>query len=201
MNQNPFSDPWKIWKSFHNIHILYRSRHHVNTYAVVYVHSALFRLPSRCTIAERHNLLYSNPDQPHTVPEKIRYYRHKYLLHQNDVANALNMERTIYQSYEYNSREYYSLEVLEHLAVFYQIPPENLMDEYHRFLYHAPGIKIKQFRKQHGYTQEQLAEKLGVWRASVRAWEKEQKRISRKNYQKLVSLKNKSDNRKGQPVK
>ena len=153
--RNPFSDPWKIWKSFQNLHILYRSHNHINTYAVLYIHSALFHLPSRCTIAERHNLLYSSPNQLHTVPEKIRYYRHKHLLHQRDVANALNIDRTVYQDCEYDTRDYYPIELLEKIADFYHIPAENLMDEYHLFLYHDPGTQIKQFRKQHGYTQEQ----------------------------------------------
>ena len=161
----------------------------MNTYAVIYIHSALFRLPSRCTTAERYNLLYTSPGQLHTVPEKIRYYRHKHLLHQRDVANALNIERTVYQSCEYDTHEYYPLETLEKLAEFYHIPAENLMDEYHIFLYHDPGSQIKQFRKQYGYTQEQLADKLGVWKQSIRAWEKGYKKISREHYNRFIKLK------------
>ncbi len=125
----------------------------------------------------------------HTIPEKIRYYRHKHLLHQRDVANALNIERTVYQSCEYDTRDYYPIELLEKLADFYHITAENLMDEYHLFLYHDPGTQIKQFRKQHGYTQEQLADKLGVWKQSIRSWEKGYKKMSREHYDRFMELK------------
>ena len=99
------------------------------------------------------------------------------------------MDRTVYQSCEYDSREYYSLETLEKLAEFYHIPAENLMDEYHIFLYHEPGIQIKQFRKRHGYTQEQFANILNVWKNTVRAWEKGYKRISREHFDQFMKLK------------
>lgn len=188
-NQNPFSHSWKIWKSYRNLHILYDIKNNKTFYKVLYIHSALFHLPSRCTIAERHNILYSNSNQLSTVSEKIRYYRHKHLLHQTDVANILEMDRTLYQDYEYNKRDYFPLETLEKLADFYHIPPESLMDEYHIFLYHDPGTEIKQFRKQYALTQEELGIKLDVWRSSVRAWEKGYKKMSRQNFDKFMELK------------
>lgn len=40
------------------------------------------------------------------------------------------------------------------------------------FLYHDPGTQIKQFRRQHSYSQEQLADKLDVWEQSIRSREK-----------------------------
>ena len=126
----------------------------------------------------------------HTVSEKIRYYRHKHLLHQRDVAIALNMERSVYQACEYDTHDYYPLETLKKLADFYRIPIENLMDEYHLFLYRDPGQHIRQFRKKYGYTQQQLADKLGVWRQSVRAWEKGYKKISKAHYIRLMKLMN-----------
>lgn len=99
------------------------------------------------------------------------------------------MERTVYQICEYDTHEYYPLETLEMLAGFYHIPIENLMDEYHIFLYHDPGAQIKQFRRQHGYTQEQLADKLNVWTNTVRAWEKGYKKMSREHYDRFTELK------------
>ena len=182
---HPFLNCWKIWKAFGNLHILFNNEATVHKYSVVYVHSFLFDLPSRLTIAERHNLLYSSSSQLNTIPEKIRYYRHKNSLTQKDVATALNMNRTVYQYYEQTDRDYFPLDILEKIAAFYNIPTVNLMDNYHLFLYHNPGMAIKQLRKQLGYTQEHFAKKLHLCRKTVRDWEKGCARIPKETYSKL----------------
>ena len=192
-NHTPFLAGWGKWRSFDNLHLLYRSQNRRNTYAVIYVHSVLFHLPPRCTIAGRYNLLYKSPEQLDTVPQKLKYYRHKCLLHQEDVAKRVNMSRKRYISFEAERHDYYPIEVLEKLAGFYHIPTENLMDDYHLFLYHEPGKTIRQFRKKKHYTQQQLADLMGVWKSTVRNWEGGRSQITKKNYIKFMELKRKSD--------
>lgn len=119
------------------------------------------------------------------MAEKIRYFRHKHFLHQLDVASALHMERTVYQHYEQPERDYFPLDILEKIALFYNIPANDLMDDYHLFLYHNPGMSVKQLRKQLGYTQEIFAKKLHICKKTVRDWEKGHARISRETYIKL----------------
>lgn len=94
-------------------------------------------------------------------------------------------------SLEMDSHGYYSLEILEQLAMFYHIPVENLMDEYHIFLYHEPGKIMKQYRKKNHYTQQQLADLMGVWKCTVTNWEKGYTRITKKNYLRFMELKEK----------
>ena len=192
-NHTPFLTGWEKWRSFGNLHFLYRSQNCRNTYAVIYVHSVLFYLPSRCTIAGRYNLLYKTPEQLDTVPQKIRYYRHKHLLHQEDVAKRIDLSRKRYILFEAERHDYYPIEVLEKLARVYHIPIENLMDDYHLFLYQEPGKVIKQFRKKQHYTQQQLADMMGVWKSTVRNWEGGRCRITKENYTKFMELKRKSD--------
>ena len=128
-----------------------------------------------------------------TVPQKIRYYRHKHLLHQEDVAKRIDLSRKRYILFEAERHDYYPIEVLEKLARFYHIPIENLMDDYHLFLYQEPGKVIKQFRKKQHYTQQQLADMMGVWKSTVRNWEGGRSQITKKNYIKFMELKRKSD--------
>ena len=47
------------------------------------------------------------------------------------------------------------------------------------------GARFKQYRKQNGYTQAQLAEILGIKQSSVSDWEND---ISRPEYENLIAL-------------
>ena len=47
------------------------------------------------------------------------------------------------------------------------------------------GARFKQYRKQNGYTQAQLAEVLGIKQSSISDWEND---ISRPEYENLIAL-------------
>lgn len=103
-------------------------------------------------------------------------------MHQKQVASILHIDRSAYQYYEAPEREYCSLKILNKLASIFKIPVTQLMDDYHLFLYNAPGNTIRQFRKSLGFTQNELADRLHVCRKTVRDWEKENTRISKSTY-------------------
>ena len=75
-----------------------------------------------------------------TVADKLRYYRFTHELLQMDVANALHIDRQTYSRMEDSSRTTaYNLADIKRLADFYQIPIENLLDDYNLFLYQNFG--------------------------------------------------------------
>ena len=117
--------------------------------------------------------------------QKIRYFRHKTVCTQKDVAKYLGMDRTNYGHYEEAACEYCPLAILEKLATLYNIPVTDLMDDYHLFLYNGQGNRALQYRKNLHLTQQKMADKLGVNQTTVRLWEKEFHRMTRPTYEAL----------------
>ncbi|MFR7848109.1 MAG: helix-turn-helix transcriptional regulator [Coprococcus phoceensis] len=95
------------------------------------------------------------------------------------------MDRPNYGHYEEVAYEYCPLAILEKLATLYNIPVTDLMDDYHLFLYTGQGNRVLQYRKNLHLTQQEMADKLGVNRTTVRLWEKEFHRMTRPTYEAL----------------
>ena len=109
-----------------------------------------------------------------TVADKLRYYRFSHELLQIDVADALHIHRQTYSSMEDSSRTTaYDLTVMKNLADFYQIPVENLLDDYNLFLYQNFGMQLRNLRTSFHLKQYELAKLLNVNKNAVLAWEHE----------------------------
>lgn len=184
-NGTPFSE-WKVYRQLSDqLFILYRQQHNTLSYKVLYIHKFTFKIPSWISSAEKYLLLYSTPDRLQKTSQKIKYYRHKNCMYAQDVASYLGIDRKSYSRYEELSTEYCSLPLLEKLALLYQIPVTELLDDYHLFLYNGQGNTVLQFRKSLHLTQQELAEKLNVNKVTVRCWEKEYHRMTRETYNSL----------------
>ena len=70
------------------------------------------------------------------------------------------------------------------LAALFKIPSDDLPDDYNRFLYMGQGNMIRAYRERLGLGKKALAELLQVDPNSLRVWEAEKKRISRKSGEK-----------------
>ena len=115
----------------------------------------------------------------------LKELRTKKGVYQKDVAKYLGMDRPNYGHYEEVAYEYCPLAILEKLATLYNIPVTDLMDDYHLFLYTGQGNRVLQYRKNLHLTQQEMADKLGVNRTTVRLWEKEFHRMTRPTYEAL----------------
>ncbi len=128
---------------------------------------------------------FPTPDAALTQPNKLKYYRLKNQLSKAAVAKYLGCTENNYARYECTEHGFSSLWLILKLSQLYGIDPYLLADEYHSFLLKGQAVQIKAFRKQHGFTQEQLANMLGVSRNTVKRWEKEKDTITRLNFEVL----------------
>lgn len=74
---------------------------------------------------------------------------------------------------------HYPAAVMDKLAALYQVPVEDLLDEYNRFLYRGQVRQIIALREKLGLSRTAFARQFGISERSLRAWESEEKVISK----------------------
>lgn len=153
--------------------------------APLYIHTFPLLLPHHLTEAERFNIRYPNPKDITEAADKLRYYRYKKALLQREVADYLGIDRTTYVHYEEQARDYYPIEHMEKLAILYDVPVADLLDNYNLFLYGDQGRKIRTLRTSLGMTQAQYANYLSVPVGTLKKWEGNRVRISKTTWEKF----------------
>lgn len=132
--------------------------------------------------------IYSTDILPrNTIGEKIKYYRLIKNLHQEQLANLANIDRTTLIRYE-NDQLIPSLDITTRIAHALKINPFLIYDDYLKFIAMGYGGKIKNLRVKLKFTQKEFGQLLGVHRKTILRWEKEFEIISRENYEKLKKL-------------
>jgi len=174
-------------KQSDNLYILYHSSNEKVNYIPLYIHS--FKLNRTKADTKKNIFLKQNPDEL-TIPEKLKYFRHRENLLQEDVADYLGIERTSYWGYEKRELKYYPFHTMLKLAERYEVDLYDLVDDYHIFIYNQ-GKQLKKFRQELGnITQIKLSHILEVNVGVIKHMEKNKTRISRENYNKLMNYYN-----------
>ena len=83
-------------------------------------------LPHKFLDAEKFNLRFSDASEITEIADKLRWLRYQKGLRQRDVANY----RSTYVHYEEAGRDFYPKEHMEKLAELFEVPLENLLDDY-----------------------------------------------------------------------
>ena len=131
--------------------------------------------------------------------EKLKILRKKKGLTQQEVAELLNVERVTYTKWELgNSNPNY--ENLSMLACIFDVSIDYLLGDYleiskERYLKlkkqkeeekkNLFSVRLKELRLQHGFSQEELAEKIGIKQNSYSDWEHGK---CKPNYEKLEKI-------------
>ncbi|MGN0595189.1 MAG: helix-turn-helix domain-containing protein [Hominimerdicola sp.] len=131
---------------------------------------------------------YPECDSLTTVSEKLKWHRLNCGLLQKELAYHMEVDRTTYIRYEDNVLDAYPLDKLSKAAEFLHIPLTALLDEYNLFLYNGQARQIKMLRKSLKLTQRELAERMSVDLGTVKKWERDKARISKRKYLKLTKL-------------
>jgi len=63
-----------------------------------------------------------------------------------DVANPINVTKSVYQDWERGVVKYIPRNFIGKLAEIFEIPEEDLMDEYAKFIYDRQGTQLRNFR-------------------------------------------------------
>lgn len=124
----------------------------------------------------------------HSVPERLRWCRYKLGLMQKEIAQLAGISQTLYEEMERGDCQEYPAYAVDKLAGLYQVPVEDLLDEYSRFLYDGPVDQICAARERLGLSRAKFARLAGVGEKSVRDWETGQKKASRKSWERLKTV-------------
>lgn len=99
------------------------------------------------------------------------------------VAEQIGVKRTHYIEFETGNVDYYPKEIVDKLAGLYQIPVEDLLDEYNQFLYTGQGKLIREYRERMGLQKKPFARRLGIDPRTLRGWENETIRVKRGSWE------------------
>ena len=186
VNGVPFSEKWRLVHHFsRRLKIMVRYANGALRYAPLYVHSFNLFQPHKLVDAEKFNITYSDPSQLISTADKLRYYRYKKALLQRDIADYASIDRSTYNSYEHEGRDYYPLTIMQKIAEILSVSVEDLLDDYNLFLYRGQGHKIRMLRHSLGLSQHDFGKLHGVERRTVERWETERVQIFKGTWEKL----------------
>ena len=130
--------------------------------------------------------------------EKLKILRKKKGLTQQEVADFFGMKQPIYQKWE-SGRRKPTYENLSMLACIFDVSLDYLLGDYleiskERYLKlkktkrrkkNLFSVRLKELRLQHGFSQEELAEKIGIKQNSYSDWKHGK---CKPNYEKLEKI-------------
>ena len=141
-------------------------------------------LPHKFLDAEKFNLRFSDASEITEIADKLRWYRYQKGLRQRDVADYAGIDRSTYIHYEEAGRDFYPKEHMEKLAELFEVPLEDLLDDYNLFLLRGQGEQIKAIRQRLGLTQKVYAAQLGVPLQKFKRWEQGNVQIFKSTWEK-----------------
>ncbi len=123
-----------------------------------------------------------------TTADKLKFYRLTNNYFQEDIANFLHVSRTHYGFYEERKDSCCALEHLEKISSLYNILVEDLMDDYHKFLYRGGIDKLKAIRKNMKLTSRDFASMFNVANSTILGWEHGDNIPTRKSFNKVKAV-------------
>ena len=158
---------------------------------------AFARLAQKVLVAERHLLIRSDKQvgyahQPYSslqsVPDRIRWLRLQRRLTQKETAEVVGIGRANYVDYETGAIERFDPAVIKRIAALYEVPVTDLLDHYNAFLMSGQGEQVRQWRIGLGKNYKEMGEYLGVATSNVISWEREEKIITKKLYERCFGF-------------
>ena len=124
-----------------------------------------------------------------SVPDKIRWLRMQRGLTQKEAAEKIGVGRPTYGDYETGIIERFDPVVIRKIAELYEVPVTDLLDSYNIFLMNGQGEQLRQWRTSLGKSPKEMAEYLGVAVSNIVTWEREEKIMTKKLYERCFGFK------------
>ncbi len=144
----------------------------------MYIHSFQLIAPRRLLEAQLFNQQYQNYEDILNVQDRLRWCRHHMGLMQKEVVEIIGISRGHYIDFEVEYVDRYPKEIVDKLAELYQVPVDDLLDDYNRFLYKGQKKLIREYRESLGLKKKPFARLMGIDPNLLRAWEADQKRMN-----------------------
>lgn len=167
-----------------NIYILCSTLDGHVRYAPMYIHSFRLIAPRKLLKAQLFNRQYQHYEDIHNVQDRLRWCRHHMGLMQKEVAELIGISRGHYIDFEVGDVDYYPKEIVDKLAVLYQVPVDDLLDDYNRFLYKGQGKLIREYRESLGLNKKRFARLLNLDPGTLRCWENDKKQMFKISWEK-----------------
>lgn len=104
-------------------------------------------------------------------------------------AEKIGVGRPTYGDYETGVIERFDPIVIRKIAEMYEVPVTDLLDSYNTFLMNGQGEQLKQWRTSLGKTPKEMAEYLNVAVSNIVTWEREEKIMTKKLYERCFGFK------------
>ena len=171
------------WKVFARVspdfYILCRTDHGKPRFAPLVVHRFRLVAPRNLPETQRFTRQYHSYQEIGNVPDRLRWCRLHLGLLQREVAERVGVTTPFYIDMETGACTHYPATVMDKLAALYQVPVEELLDEYNLFLYKGQARQIIALREKLGLSRTAFAWQFGISERSLRAWESGEKVISK----------------------
>lgn len=124
-----------------------------------------------------------------SVSDRIRWLRMQKGLTQKEAAERIGVGRPTYGDYETGVIDRFDPVVIRKIAELYEVPVTDLLDSYNAFLMNGQGEQLRQWRTSLGKNPKEMAEYLGVAVSNIVTWEREEKTMTKKLYERCFGFK------------
>ena len=124
-----------------------------------------------------------------SVSDRIRWLRMQKGLTQKEAAERIGVGRPTYGDYETGVIDRFDPVVIRKIAELYEVPVTDLLDSYNAFLMNGQGEQLRQWRTSLGKNPKEMAEYLGVAVSNIVTWEREEKIMTKKLYERCFGFK------------
>ncbi|MCL2841864.1 MAG: helix-turn-helix domain-containing protein [Oscillospiraceae bacterium] len=122
-------------------------------------------------------------DKNSTLGEQIKYYRRLADIEQTELAQRIGCCRYTIGSIENYKSKFIDVDLIKRVLDELEIKDKvKINDDYIKFLLDNPSETITNFRKERSLTRKELADMVGVYISSIRAWELGITTITRKKF-------------------
>ena len=124
-----------------------------------------------------------------SVSDRIRWLRMQKGLTQKEAAERIGVGRPTYGDYETGVIDRFDPVVIRKIAELYEVPVTDLLDSYNAFLMNGQGEQLSRWRTSLGKSPKEMAEYLGVAVSNIVTWEREEKIMTKKLYERCFGFK------------
>ena len=153
-------------------------------HALLYIHSFRLMAPRKLLEAQLFYKQYHSYEDIDNIPDRLRFCRHRLGLMQKEVARMAGISRNTYINLETGNLNAFNKTIADKLATIFEIPVCDLLDGYNRFLWDGQVQRIKAYRESYGLGVKPFAKQMGIPIRCLQAWEKGQKVVSLKSWEK-----------------
>lgn len=149
-------------------------------YVPLYILSFALCTPHRLSQAVQFHKQYRRYEEIQSVSDRLRWYRYHHGWTQNEVAQKAGVTKPVYCNIESGITQHLPVELADKLANLYNVPVDDFLDEFNRFLYDGQIKRIQAYRRRLGLGRKPFSRHTGIPLTSLREWESGRKVISRK---------------------